>query len=367
MLPALALLASSVAFSGALARHSAIALSALGLLAWPSVCPALDSPQAGSVPICVEYVAPPSCSQEAAFYAGVQGRTPRARTATPGEACLKVRVDIVPGATRVRGELRVQDQTGRTDARSVEGAHCEEVVDALALTLALAIDPEATLVKTSDSTGASSNKPVEAPASGAAAPKPEAPLNTPRTESPEPQELDLQSPLESATKWHLELGFEGLVANVLSVGLSSGIGVGLRVRADRGPALGLSLEHMRNDFFGAPERAEMALTLARLSACPLQVSLGALELEPCAAFMGGVLRVSGKAVAHPESVTRSWWSAGALGRGRFPLGATSAIELDLGATVPFIRRKYVFRGPERAVAETPTLAPSASVRFIHRF
>jgi hypothetical protein len=70
----------------------------------------------------------------------VKERTARVREAAPGEPALKVRVTI-EGDQRVVGRLLMTGNDGAMVAREVEGATCQEVVEALALVLAVALDP----------------------------------------------------------------------------------------------------------------------------------------------------------------------------------------------------------------------------------
>ena len=82
------------------------------------------------------------CPGAAVFLDEIQWRTDQARVVGPAEAALEVRARVVRRGPVTRGRLVLG--TGK-DAivREVEGASCEEVVSALALITALALDPHA--------------------------------------------------------------------------------------------------------------------------------------------------------------------------------------------------------------------------------
>jgi hypothetical protein len=72
--------------------------------------------------------------------------------------------------------------------------------------------------------------------------------------------------------------------------------------------------------------------------------------------MGGVLDASGRGLTNPASVTRTWWSAGALARLGVRLGDFS-VELEAGATIPLADRAFKTTTPDVIVGQTPTISP----------
>ena len=73
--------------------------------------------------------------------------------------------------------------------------------------------------------------------------------------------------------------------------------------------------------------------------------------------IGGWLSATGQGLDFPTSVGRSWWSVGALVRAGAHFGGGFALELEAGATVPLVERRFTITTPERTVGETPTVAP----------
>ncbi len=100
-------------------------------------------------PIRVVYRAPPDCPDEAAFTGQVTARTRRARRAEQGEAARTFTISIASAsAQKTRGKLTIDDPRGPSSSREVSGETCVEVVSALGLITALAIDPRASTAPT---------------------------------------------------------------------------------------------------------------------------------------------------------------------------------------------------------------------------
>jgi hypothetical protein len=114
----------------------------LGLVALLTA-PDVNAQPAVQQPIRLEYLSDERCPRAEDFQAMVLGRTDktvfvetRARTA---------RVEMHVDGRRAQGSLRMEDFGPTIEPREVTGDTCAEVADALALTLALSIDPHASL------------------------------------------------------------------------------------------------------------------------------------------------------------------------------------------------------------------------------
>ena len=111
---------------------------------------AVAQPNPPVAPVRLEYHAPDACPDERAFVARVRSRTTRfvlaGADATGGdEVARSFSVDVSTTPHGVEGRLTSLEAT-RTPApatRVVAGETCDEVVDALALITALAVDPNA--------------------------------------------------------------------------------------------------------------------------------------------------------------------------------------------------------------------------------
>lgn len=339
--------------SGAVASDGGY--SALGLV----LAAAVGATEGSAIPVRIDFDAPAGCSDAAAFLRGIKARTSRARPAQAGEQALRLTVRLTPAAGSVHGELSVVRETRGTSTREVDGATCEEVVDALALTAALVLDPSASLAPSPDT--------APEPSAGATA-SASAPAPSPPTATSAPPSGTVQPPSTDHDKLRetYALGAQVTVAQIVKPGASLGGALTLRgtypVSPSVVPSLGLSFYYLRSGLLDSPDRARVALAAMGLTACPLRLRLLAdCSLEPCAFAMGGWLSASGRDLSHPESVGRSWWSAGGLLRATAPLGAV-AFELEAGISAPLYRRRFVV-GQDQAVVvgETPTASALVGV------
>jgi hypothetical protein len=171
-----------------------------------------------------------------------------------------------------------------------------------------------------------------------------------------------QPPVDpSLRRYRVGLGARGVAAGIVSPAVSFGGAVDLRLGkldADGiGPSLGVSFMYVPNDFLRTADDARMRLMAIAVTGCPGWSAGRVASIELCAQMIGGGLQATGLGVTNPESVTRSWWSVGALLRVAARLGWGFSLELDAGLTVPLVERRFIFRTPERIVGETPTIAP----------
>ena len=162
-------------------------------------------------------------------------------------------------------------------------------------------------------------------------------------------------------RFRVALAAHGVAAGVLSPSVSFGGAVDLRfgkLDADgMGPSLGLSFLYVPNDLLRTADDARVRWTAFAVTGCPGWFAGKVASVEPCAQLIGGQLEASGLGVTNPRSVERSWWSVGALLRVAARLGWGFSLELEAGLSVPLIERRFIFTTPERAVGETPTIAP----------
>lgn len=320
-----------------------ISLVELVVLGWASAA-AVPAP----VPIRIDFEAPADCSTADVFYDGIRARTDRVRRAAEGEGSLSVRVRLTRLAPdKVHGELRVSQDGGETDTRTVDGASCDVVVQALSLTAALAL--EQVIEETSP-------PPPAAPPPAVPTPQPPPPPVVPHTAPP----------------FRFELGARVVVAHVVVpyVSLGGALVARLTQRSDAllSPSFGIALLHARNDLFQSPEHASIGWTAAALDACPLRWKIaGFLDAQPCVLGMGGLLAATGQGVSRPQSVVRSWWSAGVSVRASALLGAGVSIELEAGLSTPLARRRFTIGSPPNTVGETATISPLASLGLVHTF
>lgn len=324
---------------------SSIVLASLFTVSIARAAPSAES-------VHVAYDAPPGCPTGEQFVAEVQARTARAAvTLDPDAAPLRIAVSIAvaegaEGASS--GRLQIRAEEGET-VRTVAGDTCGEVVSALVLVAALAIDPNATTTAS----------PPAAPES----PPPPPPL---REESAPPPRDAVRAPEESHESARTRRGSVGAgvatvggIAPVVLVGASAAVGVALRL-GPLSPVLRAGFAEASGGATGTPgPTASFTWSSATLDGCPHRFELSGVSLEPCVRFEAGAVNAAGSNVVPAREVTRAWLAAGAVGRAEWAVGGPVFVELEAGARVPLVRIHYVFE-PDTEYYRTPVVAGFAS-------
>jgi len=296
----------------------------------------------------IELDAPPDCATAEAFYESVRRRTERVRPVIEGEPGVRVVVRLTRVGTRAHGELRVIGEHGESDTRRVDGNTCTEVVDALSLTVALAVDPTVHLAPPE------SAPPVVVESTPPPLPPPEEPP------PPPPPERNLE------TRFGAAVVAMGQVTPYVSFG--GELSLRFVMPWETASSFGMAIIHIQNDLFSPADNASVRSTLFQLAACPARFgSPSALTLEPCLQGLGGWLGVAGRDVAHSDSVTRSYFSLGGSLVGGAAFGKGWSAELSVGFAVPMVRRRFIVLEPRRQVAETPSISAIGGLGLTYSF
>ncbi|MCB9588311.1 MAG: hypothetical protein H6718_23085 [Polyangiaceae bacterium] len=301
----------------------------------------------------VQYTSAPGCPTQERFVAGVEGRTALAR--------------YVPDASGVRVLLQIEDSVSGTEPfvahlslsgdveatpRSISAGSCEELVNAAALIVALALDPGA------------SAEPRQGPSALAPAPvvaAPTAPAATAIAPAATPIAL---APTDVSTV--------GLFTGAgLTNGVGSGVaalwslGVALRAKLSRNWDVGFSLSGMyaRGDASAGAGSAQLALLGARVGVSPYVFATAGWLVEPRLSFDFGRLEAEGRGVPNANSDSAPWLGPGVelLVQRRLAqvLGASLAIGARGGATWSLARDYFYFRedsnGRSTRIFEQPAL------------
>ncbi len=309
-------------------------------------------------PIRVDYQAHVGCPDQEAFLAELKARTQKARLAGKAEKARTFKIRITQGGPGSVGRIEAHDVGGGVTVREVSGGKCAEVVSALALTAALAIDPDALFSPPPPASASSTTPPVAAssaaPVASSAAPvtsaSPVTSVSAPPTTPPEPSAL---------------LTFAGhfVVASGTAPELSVGGSIGAELRAGGGPVapgIRLSLAHVRNDVARDPTTA-FAASWVGFDVCPVIFAFTArLSASPCATGVLGLLRGESRGVRNPAAATAPWVTVGALARLRVVLVGGLAVELDAGLSLPVSRPVFKLEEPNVELHRVPTLTWVAS-------
>jgi hypothetical protein len=309
----------------------------LGLVVFV-VAPSLRADDA-SVPVRLELDGPFGCVSGRELLGALQSRNGRVRLAAGDESALLLRVRVTEAAHALHGQLELITEDGARSSRSVEGDSCKAVVDALALTAALALQ----LAAESPSSPATAAVPTVVARDAGARIRP-------------------SSPRKKAV--HFELGAQAAVAQMVTPHLNVGGNLLGRARLDRGleSSFSVALLHTRNELFESSRHAALRVTGVSLTACPAQLKLlGGVRLEPCLSGTGAQLEAIGRDLPMTRSVKRSWWGVGGLGRASVSPWQGVALEVEGGALVPLVDRELVVLPSGASLGKTPVLAPFANV------
>jgi hypothetical protein len=329
------------------------------------------------------YSADLDCPDEGRFFQAVTARTDLVRRAAEGEPARAFVVNITRDANAIRGALSITGLDGSVSKREVSGESCNEVVSALALITALAIDPLASTAPESSVAAAPSGSaaagdvppampPSDAPRAAGASIGLVAPIAQPSSSAREPGAPDHAA--ESSTRalsapahpsrW--ALGVEGRSL----AGLVHGWGIGGGGFVDvTGSAHGHLIPSLRASFYAVTTRvtfsgavgAQLDWYVARMEACPLRfVGNSDLGLSLCAALDVGMLRSTGVGLQSDGTQIRPWLAPAVLGRVGWSPADALFLEAGAGPTVPVTRYSFYFEQAGRSEAPLQRILPVAA-------
>jgi len=279
------------------------------------------------------------CTPRSDLAARVATRTPRIQFADDGAVSAEVNVTSArPG--NVVAELVLG--TARAEApRRVVARSCAEAADAIALIIAITLDPTLKVTPGGDTAAPATDETQRAaPSTTSAAPTPAPP---PPVES---RSVPAPSPAIPPRRQ-----FGVVVAGQTIFGPAPNVMPGLALYGmaalDRDSVLSPALfvggiRVWRDDLSQAGGAASFALDAASVDACPIRLARSALAVHPCAAALFGRMDSSGAATANGVSTTRPFALAGAAVTARVGLGAALQLALRVGVGVTLIRDSYQF-------------------------
>jgi hypothetical protein len=339
-------------------RSWCLVLAALASFSATSSQARADRPE----PVGLLYRAPSGCADEAAFVEKVHARTANAlfASAAPHRS---FEVTIRPLGSRLEGELVTVDAVDavaaaqRRTRRTFVAASCEELTTALALLVALAVDP---LGVTSES--AAVPPAAAAPGDTSEGPNPETgpPLLPPAAATVAEADRSTPGPAPPPKPWLPELGLGALttsgVAPVAMVGAGVSAGVAREESAWWSPAVRADALIAGTGVVGPSfAQARFVWATGRAEGCPSRLNIGQLSFWPCLAGEVGAIAVSGRQIATPGQAVVPWLAAGALARARWNPTPRVFADVVLGATTPIYRPSFVFDAPRTVVYQAPVL------------
>jgi hypothetical protein len=347
--------------------------------------------RAQAEPVRLTYRAPPGCPDEAQFLREVAARTGQGRRAARDEPGRSFAITVTAEGNGERGVLTVANADGAVSRREVVGDTCNEVVLALALMTALAIDPAAKdpeprgandAARVDDASSlpqgaapAASTVPQEPPSANPR-PAPAAPQRRPGSQPSSAFAADVP-PRRPDTGWQWSIGAEGQALAGLAPGLGAGAGAFVDVTDEASPGpLALSfratLYGLAGDVtFAGPVGARLEWLLARVEGCPFRFSANRdVTFFLCAALDVGVLQSEGTGLATDATQTRGWLAPSALGRVAWSWPGRLFVEGGVGLTAPVTHYGFYYQQtatPDRGVYTFAAAGATANLGAGYRF
>jgi hypothetical protein len=262
------------------------------------------------------------------FVDRLRSLTTRFRETADAKAARSFNIDLVPSGEAYKGKLTVTTRDGSSASREVKAATCDQTAAALALVVAVAIDPQALL--------------APPPPKSEPPPPPPPPVVPPETHPPDTGRVEKPhraTRVALGLRWDEVSGITPLLRPVLRPFLE--------IVDDRPgvfvPALRLSFAWTRDARVGVTYgAADFSWYVGRVEACPLRVGSGAASLTWCATFDGGAVKVVGEDASASTARLRPWVSSGVSARGSVRLLRWVFAELELGAAAPWFKDRWVF-------------------------
>jgi hypothetical protein len=306
-------------------------------------------------PITLSFEGSAGCPDAASFDAQVRARTARFRPISAGETGRAFHARVATGDGQFVGKLVIEEPGVSPAERTLSGATCADVVAALALVTALAIDPQAktsAIAVTEVPVEPPPPAPTEAPSAAPSAP----PAPPPSASAPRPSAPSLRpAPEPERPLLWLELGSSLALGVTPAPLLTPSLTVEGRFdeRSWLAPRLRFGLLRGQDgpDAQGSGFTT-FTWTAALLEACGLALRSGPLRLSPCVATELGVLRGEGDSFAPARASGRTWFAIDLGARLSLELGDAVSVGLGAELALPFTKDTFVVE-PARTVHAVP--------------
>lgn len=203
---------------------------------------------------------------------------------------------------------------------------CARVVEAVAVTVAVALDDEAV----QRAAAAQEPGPAETPAPPATPPAVTAPAVTAPPVAPRRA--------ERAPRWGVQVQAHGGLGIAALPALSGAVGLRAAVRPPRGPWI-----YLRADWLPsvgrafAPGTVWAGLVTVSAGVCPLRWRASTLELSACGGVAGGVLTLEGSGFSDNQRAERGYLAVELGAALRWNLGSVAHLAAGADVVVPLIR------------------------------
>jgi hypothetical protein len=306
----------------------------------------------------LRFSAPVACSTEQDFRKALNDRASWSET-SPRALNHRISVSILPTDGGWTGRVLVESGAdGVRVERTAQAKHCPELVPALALMTALALDLEPAASQRASTPAATDGKSRSSsralPVAAGVPSLPGAPSAASRTTAPSTAVPRLtEGELGFLLHWRSVMGWRDRVAVAPSLLWGSRAGEGFS------PWVRVSGDYVASRIVDASGfGASLTWTLAQVDACTHKWAIsGRAFLSPCVGLSLGALRAKGFAgVDAPHDLTRPWLTAGGGAEAAFPIVGPLWLRVQGGVEALVLRQRlYVRSDPEHTLAQMPAV------------
>jgi len=354
-------------------RCSSPVFVAFALALAPVAAASLARAAGDEEPIRLEYAAAPECESRDELAREIVNRAPRARLARDGEPARHFEVRIAHEGPTYRVDLVIRGGDGSAVSRRLSADSCPQATRALALMIALSVDPRASTAEASGlasaSTSASdpgsesrSGSPSAQPPDAAASPPddPASPASKTPLRLPERIDAPPGGPARARRRWSLALGPDAALLLLISSRPVLALGGHVEVARAGGPSLRATLfRGLSQTISEGGLGGDFDWTWGRVDACPFAFGGAILDFRPCAFAELGQLNAAGTGGSSTVQRGRPWVTVGLLTRLAAHLGIFRG-SLDVGLASTMNRESFVFV-PSPVVYQIPAWIPSAGI------
>jgi hypothetical protein len=305
----------------------------------------------------LEYRAPQECPDGESFRALVRSRVLEDWEARPEELARRMDVAVSGSPSSYVATIEFVDSAGKRITRAVRGAFCPDVVEAIALVTALAIQSRGGPAPEGSALGSSESASEPPPPAPATEPTRAAAVAEVRAVPPKNPHAD-SKPNHRLPGVRLRASARAAIATAIGPRPAPGAGLGV-VLERRSARFGVAFQGFwsgRVEAGGVP--AHFELLAARFEGCPFVPQLTrSVSIEPCAFAELG--RLTGEANEDPPAVVRGfpgnalWLSTGAAAR---MVGRLGPLTLELeGVFGASLRRERFTLDEGRELYKVPAI------------
>ncbi len=312
----------------------------------------------------LEYTTPDSCPSPVDAFKLIRKRSRRVRLVDAKDASQHLEFRVIQTAAGFEGEFTVTRNAAATDSRRFNGQTCLEVVDALALTAALSLDPDATVTGSAgaDSTQSRSQESDDPALSDSTLTENVDPLTQETTKTADDGiAADSREPQGNGSlpTWHISAGLLGSFERVMDTSWHAGFGLagGLRRADDRiwiPFEFALELRYL-SEVVRSEDELATRLALARFSYCLLRLG-STIQFLTCPTAQLGLLVAQGEELEVSTGVSRLYATGGLQTRLRGRLNQQLEWQIAAAINLPLIPRRFAVEPGPTVIGSTSSFA-----------